>query len=138
MVSELKFQIDGKPRSLKRHRTGKHGRYDPSAGDKQAFLLLASGHKPEIPFTGPLDMILTFVFKRPKSHYRTGKYSEVLKSNAPKHHTSTPDLDNLVKFVCDALNKEFFVDDKQVRLINAIKVYGANSATVVDIYELRI
>ena len=50
-----------------------------------------------------LSVTMHFVFPRPKSHFRTGKYSDLIKDSAPVTHTSKPDLDNAVKLVCDAL-----------------------------------
>ena len=62
---------------------------------------------------------------RAKTHYRQGKYEGILKDNAPKHYTKTPDADNLIKLVLDALQGDdgFFIDDKQVVELNSIKRY---------------
>ncbi len=73
--------------------------------------------------TGPLNVALAFYFRRPKSHYRTGKNKYMLKDNAPEQHVSTPDLDNLVKFVCDSYNNHFYKDDSQIVEIRAEKHY---------------
>lgn len=54
-------------------------------------------------FDGPLRLSCEFVFARPKSHYGTGKNIGMLKPNAPSAHTSTPDLDNILKAAKDAL-----------------------------------
>ena len=68
-------------------------------------------------------MGIVFYFNRPKSHYRTGKYSYLLKDDAPKYHTKTPDIDNLAKFVADSFNKHFYVDDSQIIELKAEKHY---------------
>ena len=47
--------------------------------------------------------MITFQFPWPKKWYRTGKYSGQLKDNAPIEHTIKPDIDNLLKFVMDAM-----------------------------------
>ena len=75
---------------------------------------------------------------RPKSHFRTGKYYGMLKNTAPLHHVKTPDLDNLVKFVLDAMNKVFYVDDSQVTEIITTKEYSDTTEgfTYVKIYSL--
>ena len=44
-----------------------------------------------------------FVFPRPLSHYGTGKNATKLKPSAPRYHVKTPDLDKLVRGVCDSI-----------------------------------
>ena len=52
-------------------------------------------------------------FKRPMSHY---KASGDLKQSAPDYLTTTPDVDNVTKFVLDALQPAVLKDDKFVVL----------------------
>lgn len=73
-------------------------------------------------------MALVFYFPRPKSHFRTGKYSTHLKQTAPDLHTAKPDASNLIKFVEDALQQckkwdGFYKDDSQIVEIKAEKQY---------------
>lgn len=49
--------------------------------------------------------------------------------NEEKAHTKRPDLDNLIKLVCDALNGVAFVDDNEVSCIQAFKMYSAEPRT---------
>ena len=107
----MDFFVPGNPVALKRHRQGKWGNYDPSSGDKADFLAKAMQHKPDKPFDCPLSLTLFFIFPRPKNHFGTGKKANVLKDSAPVWHTGRPDLDNLEKFICDALNGVFWRDD---------------------------
>lgn len=69
------------------------------------------------PLEGSLFLNLLFVFKRPKS-----RRNEI-------YHSIKPDLDNLVKWVCDAGNNILWVDDKQIVKIDAIKIYGDKACT---------
>ena len=95
--------IDFEPTSLKRHRHTKKGfTYDPSCKDKMEFLKLLE--LPEDKMKKPINCIIHFFSKRPKSHFRTGKYSNELKDNSPKYNTCKKDLDNMVKFILDSLN----------------------------------
>jgi len=107
----IQFDIPGNPIALKRHRKGKWGNYDPSATDKADFLAKAMQFRPETPFNEPLAVTMSFLFSRPKSHYGTGRNKDKVKPNAPIWHTGTPDLDNLEKFVMDALKGFFWKDD---------------------------
>jgi len=45
-------------------------------------------------------------------------------------HTSHPDLDNLVKTVCDALNNIAYLDDKQIVHLTAQKEYWARPSSI--------
>ena len=85
MIIEQK--VNYPPTSLKRHRHTKYGHsYDPSAKDKLEFV-----NKVELPenlLEGALKATLHFYEKRPKCHYRSGKFSDELKPKAPKYNTS--------------------------------------------------
>jgi len=106
MIWKFNFIIPGDPKALKRHRTVKIGKftrqYDPSVEDKKDFLIKSLEHKPAIPYDEPLYLFVTFCFKRPKAHFGTGANLRKLKAWAPFWHASTPDADNLAKFVCDS------------------------------------
>jgi len=123
----LKFRVDYKPTPLKRPRLTRIGGrpviYDASKKEKKDWLNLAMKYSPSKPFPGPLRMFLEFYFPRPKNHYRTGKYSDQIKPNAPHIHTSMPDIDNLSKFILDAMNEIFYEDDRQVVELNSHKEY---------------
>ena len=118
------FIINGIPKPLKRHRHTRNGRtYDPSKKDKKDLLLQVMRYAPKQPFTAPLRIIIVFYMPRPKAHFRTGKFKHLLKPEIPIQHSNTPDLDNLVKLVCDALNKVFYKDDSQISQLKAEKLY---------------
>lgn len=112
------------PVSLKRHRHRlKGGTYDPSKKDKDEFIK-ELGSLPENKMTNPIKCQLHFFCKRPKTHYKTGKKSNELKDNAPKYNTNNKDLDNMVKFILDALNDKLYVDDCLIIDINCKKNYS--------------
>lgn len=71
---------------------------------------------------GPLHMTCIFAFDRPKSHLRK---NGALAKGAPLEKTSKPDLDNLAKFVKDALNGVAYKDDSQIINLTVSKIYGA-------------
>jgi Holliday junction resolvase RusA-like endonuclease len=107
MMNPIKLIILGEPKAQKRHRStkiGKHIRqYDPSSADKGDFLSIVQKQAPEQPFDVPLKIEVKFFFSRPKSHYKAGKNSHQLKDSRPYYHTGKPDVDNLAKFVMDAM-----------------------------------
>lgn len=133
----IHFIVPGNPIGLKRHRTMRAGdkliQYDPSKGDKGDFLAKAMANRPEVPLDEPLQVVLKFFFVRPKSHFRTGKYADELKPNAPCWHTKIPDADNLAKFICDSLNGIFWRDDSIVCKLIVTKQYSNVPRTEITI-----
>lgn len=110
----LVFEVVGDPKPSPRPRAvsiGKSARvYMPPSADAwkhdvRAAAIVAKGDWPLIAPGVAVAVFLDFRFRRPKSHLRTGRFSGKLKPRAPKHHTQTPDKDNLEKAVLDALGK---------------------------------
>ena len=122
----IKFTIHGKPKALKRHRpSARGGYYDPSSKDKKDIILQIAKYRPKQPLVGDINLYFKFYMPRPKSHYRTGKRSHVLKAKAPTLHSIKPDLDNLVKLISDCIgSRTFIIDDSQICALSAIKVYS--------------
>ena len=116
--------INFEPVSLKRHRHRlKGGTYDPSKKDKDDFIKVIENF-PEEKMTKPLKCVLNFYCKRPKNHYKTGKNAHILKDTAPKYNINNKDLDNMVKFVLDALNDKLYTDDSLIFEISCSKMYS--------------
>jgi Holliday junction resolvase RusA-like endonuclease len=117
--------IPFEPVSLKRHRHRLHGgTYDPSKKEKDDFIKAIIEGLPKDKMTKPIRCVLNFYCKRPKTHYKTGKNSNVLKDTSPKYNINNKDLDNMVKFVLDALNDKLYVDDSLIFEINCSKLYS--------------
>ena len=73
-------------------------------------------------------------FKRPKNHFKKGK----LRLNAPKHVLKTPDVDNLAKFVLDAVQKRILTDDKIVTTLVVHKRWCNTENDQRTVIELRV
>ena len=127
MINET---IIGKPKAQPRvkafSRGGKAGVYTPSTADEwrrtvKAGLARHTGKK----LTGAFEVEIDFFIDRPRSHYRQGKYSHILKADVPKFHTKKPDADNLVKLILDVLSKiEYWDDDSSVVSLRVTKQYS--------------
>lgn len=63
---------------------------------------------------GPLEVAMTFTFRRPKGHFRTGRNAHLLSSRATARPQGVPDLSKLVRSTEDALNEVVWVDDARV------------------------
>lgn len=78
-----------------------------------------------VPYAGPVRITITFVTRRPQGHYRTGRFTAVLRDNAPLWHAGTPDIDKALRATFDALTEAgIWRDDKLVAQVTASKVYG--------------
>ena len=133
------FTIIGKPKALKRHRpSARGGYYDPSSKDKKDIMLQIARFKPKTPFAGDIRLSIRFTMPIPKSWYRSGKYSHLLKDKFKgiRNHSVKPDLDNLIKLISDVLQPAFYVDDSQICEIYAEKIYGERPNTAVIIEEI--
>ena len=75
---------------------------------------------------GPLNVVIDFVFGRPKSHMNKGG----VKPTAPT--LPRPDVDNLAKAVLDAL-QDVMGDDTNVSRLVVEKSYGPEARTTVRI-----
>lgn len=133
-MSDIIIVIPGDPVAQARSRSTRSGHhYDPQAKLKNSFkMLVKSQVKGMEPMTGPLTLSCDFRMKRPKSHYGTGKNSDVLKPSAPYYHTIKSDIDNLLKLVMDCLSGIVWVDDCQICVLKeTVKKYA-------DIYPKTI
>jgi len=100
-------------------------KYDPAAKKKENFLLKCIQHRPDKPFTEPLEVNITWYFKRPKTHYGRCNGKLYLKPDAPYYHCLKKrcDIDNLAKFVLDSLTGVFMVDDGIISKGTLLKLY---------------
>ena len=76
---------------------------------------------------GPLAVALTVYLQRPKKHYRTGKYADVLRDDAPAWPTSHQlgDIDKHQRAIFDALAEAGLIaDDSLVVHVYAEKVWA--------------
>lgn len=143
-ITIIEFEIEGKAEPQGRPRAthtgiGKGIRlYDPpkSKAYKRVVALkgrsyMAKNHLEA--YTEPLRVTLGFYFKPPKSYSK-----KRLKSIESKYelYIKKPDVDNLAKGVCDALNKICYEDDSQIVEMNIKKQYADRDYTTVKIEKV--
>lgn len=78
---------------------------------------------------GAVFITIDFVFPRPKSHFRSGKFSDILKDSAPSFHIQKPDRGKLVRAIEDALTGVIWHDDSQVYKCTSIKTWSKDGYT---------
>lgn len=115
------------PRPQLRHRMANGRIYDPSAGDKKKFLNKFKEKWDNAPMSRVSLLRLTFRFKLLKSHKK--------KHVAGDLYLQTPDVDNLCKYLMDALNGVAWVDDRFIGRIMAEKVYAQEDSVTIEIYN---
>ena len=134
---ELKLNV--KPLSQQRHKVRRAGNkifmYDPSSKDKDKFKQQCARFVPKHPLEGAISVSMAFHMSRPKSHYRTGRYSGILKDSAPTLHISRPDLDNIIKFYLDGMTGLFWKDDAYVCTIEASKSYADSCSVEIEYWN---
>ncbi len=135
---QTKITIPGEPatkgstRSFTSARTGKVVTLPASnrTDEYEARVKLAARQKWEgKPTRLPVRLCITFWLKRPKSHYRSGRYSRYVRHKAPFEHVKRPDLDKLLRAILDGLTGVIYEDDSQVYDIKASKFYSGEPRT---------
>jgi Holliday junction resolvase RusA-like endonuclease len=87
---------------------------------------VAARHRGPVPAGHAASVSLVFYIKRPKSHYRTGKFAHLLRDDAPMQHTQKPDLDKLIRSTLDALTTAgVYPDDSAVAQFGQVSKHWA-------------
>lgn len=87
-------------------------------------------------FEGALKIRCRFILKRPKSHYRSGKYSHLLKDTAPRYPTVKPDATKLLRPLEDALTGVVYRDDALIVTQLIKKRYGKKPGAFVTVIRV--
>lgn len=136
----LTWTVHGNPRPQARPRAtirGKHaGVYNVNCPWRKCLgLALRSLDMPFIEAGEPVFVALFFYLGRPGSHYRTGRFSHLLRKDAPwwplaggtaasDPRSNVGDSDNYAKAVLDEMNGICFHDDAQVVELSVTKLYA--------------
>lgn len=104
-------------------------------------------NRPKQPVEGLVIISLAFWMMVPKGYSNVFKATVIVWDNTvnddrPLHksfmktlaHLKRPDVDNLIKFVLDALKGTYWKDDTQVQIRCAFKVYSHSPRTELEIY----
>lgn len=135
------FEVPGRPRPAGSHFVVMR-RDKPvvlSSGRVRSWQLLARDSASESyplagPIDGPIALEVIFSFSWPKTAFRGGKREEAkLKKTAPYHYCGLPDVDKLLRALCDSLTGVVFWDDKQVVRVTAEKRYELVDRTEVTV-----
>jgi Holliday junction resolvase RusA-like endonuclease len=128
---EKHYVLKGDPIPLSRVRIGRNRNvYNPQRELKLITrITIESQHSDDPLFKGPLRMIAVFYMPIPESQKKK------IKKGA--QHFRKPDLDNLLKFICDLGNGLIWKDDALVAEAQCKKIYDPNPRTEFTIMELE-
>lgn len=143
------FEISGKPVAQPRLRFFRGGFFNPV---KNMLLSIREEILQQIPSVRggvlfgkkiPVTVELIFYLPRPDSHFKNcnrmpGNLKQSIVASPYAPAPIKPDIDNLIKFILDVMNKLIFYDDNQVVQVMARKLYDneeyCNGRTVVEIH----
>ncbi len=135
-MKKLNLVINQHPIPQKRHRHSKWGTYDPNSKDKVIVKNIIKTQSKGFYTEKPVSVIIDFNVLRPKSHYRTGKNSHLLKKTSPLFCFKY-DLDNLAKFILDCGTETLWKDDSQVVNLSLSKRWvDSDPSTNMTIYKI--
>jgi len=101
----------------------------------------AAEHAWTVP-AGPLRVHVVFYLPRLRSHYRTGRFADRLRDDAPTHSDKKPDVDKLLRSTYDALTQSGVIrDDAQIAAAITEKRYanpGAPTGATITITPLEV
>lgn len=112
----------------------KSGAWKKTVGDTAKIAMLKAGH-PQ-PIGGPLRLVCRFYQTRPKNQFRTGKFAEVLRDDAPQFPLSKPDLTKLIRAAEDGMTNVVYSDDSIIVRQTATKEFGRLDCLDVEIWKV--
>lgn len=133
----ISFTIPGEPRGKARARVTRWGTFTPEktvnyeALIKQIYEYEAKGPM----YEGPLKMSVIAYFEIPKSYSNKKRQAAIGRIIRP---TKKPDADNIIKIVCDALNKIAYKDDTQIVELEFTKWYDDRPRVEVKLQEVVV
>lgn len=139
MLFEVIGQPQGKQRARVTIRGGFAKAYTPEKTASYENLIMLSFvtalHGNKTPFWEcPLEIKIKAFYAIPKSFSKKKQQAALDSQIRP---TTKPDIDNVVKCVCDALNKVAYKDDTQVIRLSAEKYYGDEPKLCIEIKEFN-
>jgi len=134
---EIEIIISGNPVPLRRPRFSKSHVYDSQAACKNivSFEMGCKIKKYQwdpLLYLGPISIEFRFYMPIPVSLSKKKRLELV-----DTEHFKKPDIDNLIKFYCDAANGVVFKDDSQICELGAAKYYSTKPRTEIDIVYFK-
>lgn len=126
---------DGKHRAVMQESSAK----GQKAFRESAYLAAKYDKKFDEPSDKPVCIMATFTFRRPKSHFGTGRNATVLREDAAPYPStrSVGDLSKLLRCLEDSMTDAgVWNDDSQVVACSCHKVYSDRDSAIVVVKEI--
>ena len=161
----MNFWIPGEPKAQPRPTFNKFGHTYPAKRDKATTtwrMAIRNALNENLRFgfedfdKTAFCLSLWFQFRRPKCHFRSGRYAHIMKDSAPELHIQKPDVDNLAKLIMDETEKHnknlkdyenlikdelkinrIYKDDSQISSLLSMKSWSADPGCLVSIVQIR-
>jgi Holliday junction resolvase RusA-like endonuclease len=135
--------IEGIPKAQPRVKATGRGNfirmYTPGTAKEWKGLITSKFRTFEKIGSAPVEIGITFLIPRPKSHYGSRNKQPYLRSDAPKYHAQKPDKDNLEKAVYDAISASgFWTDDCQVVAGGSTKTWAKDKTGAIITITLMV
>jgi Holliday junction resolvase RusA-like endonuclease len=131
----IRLVVPGQPVGKQRARVTRYATYTPAKTVNYEGLIremFAINYRGHGPFDGPVIMYIRAYMKTPKSSKK--KTEQML--NQRIRPTTKPDIDNIIKIVCDALNGVAYVDDNRIVGLSASKRYSDTPRVEIELEEI--
>lgn len=142
MTDSVFICVPGEPVGKGRPRIGRRGKHammftpQKTADYEQAVKAeAAKSMAGRAPFDGPVELKLQVFTGIPKSYPKAKALAARLGKIAP---TKKPDIDNVVKAVCDSLNEVVWIDDVQVVDLHVSKRFGDEPCIIAIVTPLDL
>ena len=138
MENKISFVVPGEPQGKLRARWSPHGTHTPQKTiNYETYIkeMFAVSYPDFIPLEGALTIKLTAWLMIPKA---TSKKKTKLMIDRIIRPTKKPDFDNIVKTVCDALEKLAYKNDNQIVTGIIHKFYSERPRLEIEIYGAQI
>lgn len=128
------FTLEGNPIPLQRARCSRQRRmYDTQKNHKLiAGITLKNQFQDQDPLSGILKLHAVFYMPIPRNASK-----KTMKNMEGNLHYKKPDIDNLVKFLCDVCNGIIYTDDARIAIIQSEKRYDEKPRTEFSITLLE-
>ena len=139
MARRIEFTVPGQPVGKGRARVTTHGgfarAYTPEKTAVYENLVKLSFQAiNETPLDGAIEVSILAYYAIPKSFSRKKRDAALRGDIKPN---VKPDLDNVIKSICDGLNRVAYNDDKQITFIAAAKYYGEPARVKIALKEVE-
>lgn len=127
----ISLKCHGEATAKGRPRLGKHSVYTPNKTkiyERWVKICFQNEYPSFEPLETPVSLLITIWKKIPKSVSQKKKQKMLLGEILP---TTKPDVDNIAKSICDALNGFAYKDDSQVCSLVIQKLYAEEDKVIV-------